>query len=48
LFKKTTKRGVPWAAVLATWLIGCLAFLNVSNGGATVFLWFSSKFLECR
>jgi amino acid transporter len=43
VFKYTTKRGVPWAAVLFTWLIGCLAFLNVSNSGANVFAWFSSK-----
>jgi amino acid transporter len=43
IFRKTTKRGVPWAAVLFTWLIGCLAFLNVSNNGATVFTWFSSE-----
>jgi amino acid transporter len=41
-FKATTKRGVPWAAVLFTWSIGCLAFLNVSNSGATVFTWFSN------
>ena len=44
LFTYTTKRGVPWTAVLFTWLIGCLAFLNVSNSGATVFQWFSSKY----
>lgn len=42
IFKSTTRFGVPWAAVLATWLIGCLAFLNVSNSGATVFTWFSN------
>jgi len=42
LFSKTTRRGVPWAAVLATWLVGCLAYLNVSNTGAQVFLWFSN------
>ena len=42
-FKYTTKRGVPWAAVLFTWAFGCLAFLNVSNNGAKVFTWFSSK-----
>ena len=43
IFKYTTKRGVPWTAVLFTWAIGCLAFLNVDNSGATVFQWFSSK-----
>lgn len=43
----TTKRGVPWVAVLFTWAFGCLAFLNVSNSGATVFQWFSSKHGFC-
>jgi yeast amino acid transporter len=43
LFKHTTKRGVPWAAVCFTWAFGCLAFLNVSNSGAQVFQWFSSR-----
>ncbi|KAK3329937.1 proline-specific permease [Apodospora peruviana] len=42
VFGKTTRRGVPWVAVLATWLLGCLAFLNVSNNGAEVFAWFSN------
>lgn len=43
VFKYTTKRGVPWAAVLFTWAFGLLAFLNVSNSGAQVFQWFSSE-----
>lgn len=43
VFKYTTKRGVPWAAVLFTWAFGLLAFLNVSNSGEQVFQWFSSK-----
>ncbi|CAI4214237.1 unnamed protein product [Parascedosporium putredinis] len=37
---KTDKRGVPWVAVLATWSIGLLAFLNVDNNAAKVFNWF--------
>ncbi|KAK5126908.1 hypothetical protein LTR85_008266 [Meristemomyces frigidus] len=41
-FSKTSKRGVPYTAVLFTWLFGCLGFLNVSNSGATVFTWFSN------
>jgi len=41
-FGKTTKKGVPWAAVLATWAIGFLAYLNVSSTGAQVFTWFSN------
>lgn len=39
-FRITNKRGVPWVAVLFTWAFGLLAFLNVSNSGATVFNWF--------
>lgn len=37
---KTDKRGVPYVAVLATWCIGLLSYLNVSNNGAQVFTWF--------
>ena len=40
IFGKTNRRGIPWVAVLATWLPGLLAYLNVSNSGATVFNWF--------
>lgn len=39
IFSRTTRKGVPWAAVLATWGFGCLAFLNASNSGAQVFTW---------
>lgn len=42
VFGKTSANGVPWVAVLATWAIGLLAFLNVSNKGAQVFTWFSN------
>ncbi|KAI1759207.1 proline-specific permease [Hypoxylon sp. FL1150] len=41
-FGLTTKRGVPYVAVLFTLLIGCLAFLNVSNSGSVVFQWFTN------
>lgn len=37
---RTTRRGVPYAAVLATWAIALLAYLNVSENGARVFGWF--------
>ena len=40
IFRRTNRNGVPWVAVLATWSIGLLAFLNVSNSGAKVFGWF--------
>ncbi|EOD50693.1 putative proline-specific permease protein [Neofusicoccum parvum UCRNP2] len=36
----TTKRGVPYAAVLATWAIGLLSYLTVGNNTAEVFTWF--------
>ncbi|KAI6782592.1 Proline-specific permease-like protein [Emericellopsis cladophorae] len=39
-FKTTNRHGVPYLAVLATWCIGLLAYLNVSSSGATVFNWF--------
>ncbi|KAG9258523.1 amino acid permease/ SLC12A domain-containing protein [Emericellopsis atlantica] len=39
-FRRTNRNGVPYLAVLATWCIGLLAFLNVSSSGATVFNWF--------
>ncbi|KAF9314274.1 hypothetical protein BGZ91_006043 [Linnemannia elongata] len=41
-FGVTNSRGVPYVAVLFTWAFGMLAFLNVSNTGATVFNWFVS------
>lgn len=37
---RTTANGVPYVAVLCTWSIGLLAYLNVSHDGATVFTWF--------
>lgn len=40
VFARTTRRGVPYAAVLATWAVGLLAYLNVSQNGARVFGWF--------
>lgn len=42
VFGKTSRNGVPYVAVLATWAVGLLAFLNVSNKGAQVFAWFSN------
>ena len=40
IFAVTNRMGVPYAAVLATWAIGLLAYLNLSNDGAKVFTWF--------
>ncbi|KAH8929887.1 amino acid permease [Atractiella rhizophila] len=39
-FKYCTKGGVPLYCLIATALFGPLAYLNVSNNGATVFNWF--------
>ncbi|KAF2272166.1 uncharacterized protein EI97DRAFT_437159 [Westerdykella ornata] len=38
-FQKTTKRGVPWVAVSITAAFGLLAYMNLSEGGGTVFNW---------
>lgn len=37
---RTDKRGVPYIAVILTWSIGLLSYLNVDNNGAQVFTWF--------
>ncbi|GAM40607.1 Can1 homolog [Talaromyces pinophilus] len=38
--KTTSTKGVPYYGVAVTSAIGLLAFLNLSNNGATVFNWF--------
>ncbi|EHL01396.1 putative Arginine permease [Glarea lozoyensis 74030] len=38
--KRTSKSGVPYAAVAVTSAVGLLGLLNLSNSGATVFNWF--------
>ncbi|CCF52039.1 hypothetical protein NDA11_000726 [Ustilago hordei] len=42
IFSKVDRRGVPYVAVLFSWLLGALAFLGVSKGGGTVFSWLSA------
>ncbi|KAJ5506474.1 Amino acid/polyamine transporter I [Penicillium expansum] len=42
IFLRCNKNGVPYNAVLATWAIGLLSFLNLSNSGSTVFYWFTN------
>ncbi|ELR06833.1 hypothetical protein VC83_09355 [Pseudogymnoascus destructans] len=39
-FNRTNRHGVPYVAVLFTWMFSLLAYLNVSNTGTTVFNWF--------
>lgn len=40
VFSKTGKLGVPYMAVLATWSVGLLAFLSVSQTSEVAFDWF--------
>jgi yeast amino acid transporter len=40
IFKKCTKRGVPYMAVGVSALFSALAYLNVASSGAKVFNWF--------
>lgn len=40
VFARTGKLGVPYMAVLATWAVGLLAFLSVSETSEVVFDWF--------
>lgn len=42
IFRTCSKNGVPWVAVLATFAVSCLAYLNVSTSGSTVFTWFTN------
>ena len=40
VFKKCTKKGVPYMAVLASAVFTPLAYLNCGSSGSTVFTWF--------
>lgn len=40
IFSRTGKLGVPYMAVLATWAVGLLAFLSVSESSEVAFNWF--------
>jgi amino acid permease len=42
IFTRCTKNGVPYPAVLVTWSIGLLAFLNLSSSSSDVFYWFTN------
>jgi yeast amino acid transporter len=42
-FLRCTKNGVPWIAVLTTWLIGFLTYLSAGSAGAALaFTWFQN------
>ncbi|KAF2716140.1 hypothetical protein K431DRAFT_236038 [Polychaeton citri CBS 116435] len=40
IFTRCTKRGLPWAAVMASALFMPLSYLNCSSNGSAVFNWF--------
>ncbi|PWZ00333.1 hypothetical protein BCV70DRAFT_200497 [Testicularia cyperi] len=42
IFRRVDKRGIPYVAVLFSWLVGALSYLGISSGGGTVFTWLSS------
>ncbi|SJX63585.1 probable general amino acid permease [Sporisorium reilianum f. sp. reilianum] len=42
VFRRVDKRGIPYVAVLGSWVIGALAYLGISSGGGTVFSWLSA------
>ncbi len=42
IFRKCTRSGIPIYATAATWCVGLLAYLNLSNSASTVFTWLSS------
>lgn len=42
VFAKVNRNGVPWVAVLATFGIALLSYLNVSNSSSVAFGWFSN------
>lgn len=42
IFRRVDKRGIPYVAVLVSWLVGALAYLGISSGGGTVFSWLSA------
>jgi amino acid transporter len=42
IFLKTTKKGLPWAAVTLAALFALLSFMSVSGGAGRVFGWFAN------
>jgi amino acid transporter len=42
VFAKCNRNGVPWVAVLVTFAVGLLSYLNVSNSSSVAFGWFSN------
>ncbi|KAK1149185.1 hypothetical protein N8T08_006405 [Aspergillus melleus] len=42
VFARCNQNGVPYVAVISTWAIGLLSYLNLSSSGANVFYWFTN------
>lgn len=42
VFNRVDRRGIPYVAVLLSWLVGALSYLGISSGGGTVFSWLSA------
>ncbi|KAH8427865.1 uncharacterized protein LDX57_005570 [Aspergillus melleus] len=42
VFARCNRNGVPYVAVISTWAIGLLSYLNLSSSGANVFYWFTN------
>jgi amino acid transporter len=42
IFKRTTRNGLPWAALLCSTAFAFLAFMGVSAGSGKVFGWFAN------
>ncbi|KAL1964773.1 hypothetical protein VTN77DRAFT_6640 [Rasamsonia byssochlamydoides] len=42
IFAVCNRKGIPYVAVLCTFAIGCLSYLNVSSSGSNVFYWFTN------
>lgn len=42
IFKKTSRGGLPWTALLVSTAFAFLAFMGVTTGSSTVFGWFSN------
>ncbi|KAG6380298.1 general amino acid permease 1 [Boletus reticuloceps] len=47
IFTTCTQGGLPWVAVIASWLFSLLAFMNVATSSATVFNWLVSLVTMC-
>ncbi|CAO1638543.1 unnamed protein product [Sympodiomycopsis kandeliae] len=47
IFARTTKKGLPWVAVLTGILVSLLAFMSLGSGASTVFGWMVNMLSVC-